>query len=93
MAGAGYAAASAEPWHAALHVTIAGVFWWWAGRLRRSPSAGDESDLRARLEQQAEVLDATQAQLAELQERVDFAERLLVQLRDRPVLDQRNPTE
>jgi len=53
----------------------------------------DLAELRERLEQQAAALDDAQAslanqssQLAELQERLDFAERLLAQARDRSAL-------
>ena len=60
-----------------------------SGRLSRPEMA----QLRAQLDQQAAVLEDAQSsiasqatQLAELQERVDFAERLLAQNRDRIAL-------
>lgn len=82
--------ASGEPGHAALHVTIAVVFAVWAGRLRQPFTGPAESpDVREQLEQQAAALASQAAQLAELQERVDFAERLLVQIRERPALGPR----
>jgi Tfp pilus assembly protein FimV len=59
----------------------------------RGGSRSQLAQLSQRLEQQAAALDdarasvASQAaQLAELQERVDFAERLLAQARDRAAL-------
>ena len=67
--------------------TIAGAFA--AGRA--SPS--ELAQLQEQCEHYAAVLDQTQAtlatqsaQLAELQERLDFAERLLTQARDRTAL-------
>jgi Tfp pilus assembly protein FimV len=59
----------------------------------RGASRSELAQMRERLEQHAAVLDdaqttlASQAtQLAELQERLDFAERLLAQARDRSAL-------
>jgi hypothetical protein len=66
--------------------SIAGAI---SGRMSRS----EMTQLRAQLDQQAAVLEDTQnsvasqaTQLAELQERVDFTERLLAQNRDRIAL-------
>lgn len=59
----------------------------------RRVSGPELAQLRDELDQQAAALeDAQQAlasqntQLAEIQERLDFAERMLAQTRDRPVL-------
>ena len=59
----------------------------------RRASRSDPAHLGERVEQQAVALEDVQnslanqsAQLAELQERVDFAERLLAQPRERPPL-------
>jgi Tfp pilus assembly protein FimV len=67
--------------------TIAGAI---AGR---GASRSELAEIRERLEQHAAVLEDAQTsladqstQLAELQERLDFAERLLVQGRDRSTL-------
>jgi Tfp pilus assembly protein FimV len=66
---------------------IAGAF---AGR---GPSQGEVAQLREQVDQQTAILEDAQAalaqqsaQLAELQERLDFTERLLTQARDRPAL-------
>lgn len=60
---------------------------------RRGASASELSQLKRQLQQYTAALEEAQAtlasqatQLAELQERIDFAERLLTQARDRPVL-------
>jgi predicted Zn-dependent peptidase len=60
---------------------------------RRGSSAAELTALKQQLEQHAASLEDAQstlasqaAQLAELQERVDFAERLLAQGRDRSAL-------
>lgn len=61
--------------------------------VRRGAGARDIADLRALVEQHAAALEEAQdtiagqaAQLVELQERVDFAERVLAQVRNRKEL-------
>ena len=93
VAGAAFAIAGGEGWHAGIHVTLALAFAFAAQRLtgeRRSESAS----IQQQLDEQAAALEDAQArlnmqatQLAELNERVDFAERLLTQARDRQALD------
>jgi uncharacterized membrane-anchored protein YhcB (DUF1043 family) len=76
-------------------VLVAGAI---AGALRgRGSSRSQVSQLNEQLKDQAAALDdvqqslATQSsQLAELQERLDFAERLLAQSRDRTALKSEN---
>jgi hypothetical protein len=79
LAAAGFAAGSAEPWHAGAHVALAVAFGAWARRLQKGPSG---SEGQARLEAidalEVEVSDLRQ-ELSEAQERLDFAERLLAQ--------------
>lgn len=60
---------------------------------RRGATASELAELKRRLEDHAAALEDAQTtlanqagQLAELQERLDFAERLLTQVRDRPAL-------
>ncbi len=73
VAGAGFAIASGEGWHAGIHVSLALV--------------QQQLDEQATALEDAQTLLANQgSQLAELQERVDFAERMLAQLRDRQKL-------
>lgn len=59
----------------------------------RRPSSPELAQLRDELDQQAAALEDAQqvlasqnTQLAEIQERLDFAERMLAQTRDRPAL-------
>jgi len=100
LAAAGFAAASGESTHAAVHVILAMAFGFWAQRLRQGPGAAvdDLSRMKAEMDRQAAALEETQAmlasqstELAELQERLDFTERMLAQVRDRPPLGNREP--
>jgi uncharacterized protein YycO len=69
-----------------------------AGAIRgRGPSRSELSQLSEQLKDQAAALEDVQhslaiqsSQMAELQERVDFAERLLTQARDPTVLKSEN---
>jgi len=94
VAGAGFAIAAAEPWHAMVHVSLAVAFAFGAQRLRQVSGRSDPASMQQQLDAQAEALEDAQArlasqatQLAELQERVDFAERVLIQARDRQASD------
>ncbi|HKP30004.1 MAG TPA: hypothetical protein VJU15_11410 [Gemmatimonadales bacterium] len=89
-----FAAVPAQPMHATVHAALAVGFALWAARLRQRLGAGmaatgslqDQVEIQAAALQEAESSLASQAsQLAELQDRVDFAERLLIQARDRSV--------
>ena len=80
LVGAGFAVGQGEPWHAAIHVAVALAFGLGARRLRRGPGG---SELEPRLEG-LEALEALEAEVSklrqevsEVQERLDFAERLL----------------
>jgi hypothetical protein len=76
LAGAGYAIALAEPWHAAVHVALALVFGSWAQSLRQRPDGREQQADFEALE--AEMSELRQ-ELSELQERMDFTERVLAQ--------------
>jgi hypothetical protein len=76
LAGVGFAAAQAQPWHAAIHAALALAFGLWAQRLRRGPGGGE---FQARLEALEVEVSKVQQELSETQERLDFAERLLAQ--------------
>lgn len=71
-----FAAAPGEAMHATTHAVLAVAFGLWAQRLRGSPH---ERELEGELDQlDLEVGELRQA-LAEAQERLDFAERMLAQ--------------
>jgi hypothetical protein len=74
LVGVGFAAASAEQWHASIHAALALGFGLWAQRLRRGPEA---SELPARLEALEVEVGNVRRELGEAQERLDFAERVL----------------
>jgi hypothetical protein len=85
LVAAGFAAGSAEPLHATVHVALAVAFGLWAQRLLRGSG---KSERQAPLEA-PEALKALEAEmnrlreeLSETQERLDFAERLLAQRPD-----------
>jgi hypothetical protein len=80
LVAVGFAAQSAEPWHAATHGALALAFGLWAQRLRRRPGGSElPAELPARFEAlEAEVYTLRQ-ELSEAQERLDFAERVLAQ--------------
>jgi hypothetical protein len=82
LVAVGFAAGEPEPWHAGIHAALALVFGLWAQRLRQAPRG---SELQAPIEV-LEALDAIEAdvstlrqELSEMQERLDFTERLLAQ--------------
>jgi hypothetical protein len=77
LAGAGFAARDAEPWHVTVHVVLALAFGLWARRLGRRSGGG--SALEARLEALEAEATRMRQELSETQERLDFAERLLAQ--------------
>jgi hypothetical protein len=76
LLGAGFAAGSAEPWHATVHAALALAFGLGAHRLRQGPGG---SERQARLEVLEAEVSNLQRELSETEERLDFAERLLAQ--------------
>jgi hypothetical protein len=75
----GFAAAAAEPLHAATHGALALAFGLWAQRMGSAPTGG-ETDMEARVEALELEVTSLRQELAEAQERLDFAERLLAQV-------------
>jgi hypothetical protein len=82
LVAVGFAAGEPEPWHVGIHAALALVFGLWAQRLRQAPRG---NELQAPPEV-LEALDAIEAdvstlrqELSEMQERLDFTERLLAQ--------------
>jgi hypothetical protein len=89
-----FAVLPAEPWHAAVHATLAVAFGLWAQHLKARPRAGEldrgnETEFGAILDE----VGALRRELSELQERMDFAERVLSQTRERERLPDRPPGE
>ena len=78
VAGVGFAAQAAEPWHAATHAALALAFGLWAQHLRLRRSAG-KNDFQATLEALETEVTKLREDLTETQERLDFAERVLAQ--------------
>jgi hypothetical protein len=80
LVAVGFAASTAEPWHAGVHAGLGLAFGLWAQRLRQQrPGRYDREDRLDLIE--GEVTSLRQ-ELTEAQERLDFAERLLAQGRE-----------
>jgi hypothetical protein len=73
------AAVPAEPAHATLHAVLGVAFALWAQALRRRIKGAEAEALTAGTETLALDVDDLRQQLAETQERLDFAERVLAQ--------------
>lgn len=87
-----FAARPAEPWHATVHALLAVGFALGAQRLaaRRRALARSEEGQRTldQPEYGEQAMEGMRARVLELEERVDFAERLLAQSRE---AERRNP--
>ncbi len=83
VASVWFAARAAEAPHATLHAALGVACFWWAQKLRHELRAG-ESPAQLDAEPMPIDLEVEQLrrQLGEAEERLDFAERMLVQLRD-----------
>jgi hypothetical protein len=79
LVAVGAAAATAEPLHAGVHAALALAFFSWAQRLRPAPEGFERQD---RLEELEGEVSSLRRELTETQERMDFAERLLVRERE-----------
>ena len=86
LVAAGFAAGEAQSEHATIHVVLALAFGFWAYRLRQGAGGGEvqgrleglEAEL-GRLEVLESEMSTLRQELSEMQERLDFAERLLAQ--------------
>ncbi|HSD32204.1 MAG TPA: hypothetical protein VLB49_09860 [Gemmatimonadales bacterium] len=94
LVAVGFAARPGEPWwHAGSHAALALAFGLWAQRLRQRRAGSGGGDIQERLEAlEAEVsrvealegdVSSLRQELSEAQERLDFAERLLVKGREK----------
>ena len=95
LVGSGFAAGSAEPWHATGHAALALAFGLWAQRMRQVRGGNQTQDRFEGLEAIEFELSNLRQELSETQERLDFAERLLAgperAERERKGSDQGNP--
>jgi hypothetical protein len=71
----GYAAGTNEPWHATVHAGLALALGAWAQRMGRAPAPLPEPERR--MDALSAEVDQLRGELAEAQERLDFAERVL----------------
>ncbi|MCI0459000.1 MAG: hypothetical protein L0Z62_18740 [Gemmataceae bacterium] len=76
LVAVGFAAGSAEPWHATGHAALALAFGLWARRLRQGPGGSEREVQFGELESE---IDNLRQELSETQERLDFTERMLAQ--------------
>jgi hypothetical protein len=80
LVAVGFAASTAEPWHAGVHAGLGLAFGLWAQRLRQQrPGRYDRED---RLDLLEGEVGSLRQELTEAQERLDFTERLLAQGRE-----------
>jgi hypothetical protein len=79
LVAVGFAAGSAEPYHAAVHAGLAVGFGLWAQRLRQRRAEGQPLPREDRLEALEAELGGVRGELGEVQERLDFTERMLAQ--------------
>jgi membrane protein implicated in regulation of membrane protease activity len=84
IAAVWFAARPGETWHATLHAALAVAFALWAQRLRQRLHAGARAEADDALGALEGEVGTLRQELAEAQERLDFAERMLVQSRERP---------
>lgn len=84
VAAVWFAARPGETWHATLHAALAVAFALWAQRLRQRMHAGVRAEADDALGALEGEVGTLRQELAEAQERLDFAERMLVQSRERP---------
>jgi hypothetical protein len=81
LVAVGFAAGEAQPWHAGVHAALALAFGLWAQRLQRGPagSAAGTEQLQAGLESLEAEVGRLGQEMSEMQERLDFTERVLAQ--------------
>lgn len=79
VAAAGYAASMTEGVHASVHAGLGIAFALWAMHLRGRRDGATEA---ASLEQLGDELGLMKGEMAELQERLDFVERVLASAED-----------
>lgn len=87
LVGVGMAAGAAEPLHAGIHAVLALAAWSWAQRVRRPrPEVGGELPRVDALELE---VNQVRRELVDVQERLDFTERMLAQAAESRRLEER----
>lgn len=84
LVGVGFAAGAAEPVHAGVHAVLALAFWSWGQRLRQAPA---ETGSLSRFDGLELEVGELRRELSEVQERLDFTERMLAQRAETRRLD------
>jgi hypothetical protein len=84
LVAVGFAAGTAEPWHAAGHAALGLVFGLWAQRMRLAPRAIEGGNGHERLDALEGEVSDMRRELNEAQERLDFTERVLAQRPESP---------
>ena len=84
LAAVWFAARPGETWHATLHAALAVALALWAQRLRQRMHDGARAEADDALGALEGEVGTLRQELSEAQERLDFAERMLVQSRERP---------
>jgi hypothetical protein len=83
LGAAGFALGQAEPAHAGIHVGAALAFGLWARGLRRGRRGSERDDARLELDEETRArlatVDQLETRVSELENRLDFTERLLAQ--------------
>ena len=88
LVAAGFAAGSAEPLPAGVHVALGLAFGFWAKRLREAAGGLELGpELQPRLEALEFEVSDLRRELNETQERLDFTERMLAQGQESRRLD------
>ena len=80
LVAVGFAASTAEPWHAGVHAGLGLAFGLWAQRLRQQRPG--KLDREERLDLLEGEVGSLRQELTEAQERLDFTERVLAQGRE-----------
>jgi hypothetical protein len=84
LVAVGSAAGAAEPYHAAIHAALALGLGLWAQHLRGKLRSKDEpAELQSGLEELQFEVNNLRADVSEMQERLDFTERVLAQPREK----------
>ena len=79
LVAVGVAAGAAEGWHASAHAVLALAFGLWAQRMRQAPAGTDAPAPVEVIEALETEVNRLREDVSEMQERLDFTERLVVQ--------------